>query len=67
MSKAHKGTSLLCLTAVENATLMRASRGLGGAVRSRRTAADDDQAEPLENDVIVILLALKLRAASKHS
>ena len=35
-------------------------------MRSRRTAANDDQREPLKQRHVVVLLALKLRAASKH-
>gem|GEM_PF-5670228 len=36
-------------------------------MRSRRTAADDDQRDPLKERHIVVLLALKLRTASKHA
>src|SRR5688572_10521637 len=66
MSKTHMSTSLLCLAAVENAE-PDASRGSGGTVESRRAAADDDQGQALEQRHVVVLLALKLRTASKHA
>jgi hypothetical protein len=36
-------------------------------VESRRAAADDDQRQTLKQRHVVVLLALKLRTASKHA
>jgi hypothetical protein len=36
-------------------------------VESRRAAADDDQRQALKQRHVVVLLALKLRTASKHA
>ena len=45
----------------------RAPRGCGGSGMSRRTAADHDQRQPLKQSEVIVLLALKLRTATKHT